>query len=243
MDLTRFVLLLTNRALYFAPLSDLDDPYEGYPPRSDAQSLSVTLLGGDPAFVRQVMEGASPSERSQIEDRLSDERRRHSFCETRSKLAVNCWHANDYESAAMWKLYSALGSGVAIESTVGRLTDVLTDPGIACLGIGIQQVLYRDFDIAQDESHSSYHQMYKRRSFEHEREIRAFFHLPCSGGIDVPCDLSKLILRVHVSPSAPAIFYSAVQKLCSGTVHSQGFEVVRSRLYEPPDYDVDWHFG
>lgn len=239
MDLTRLVLLLTKRALYFAPLSDLDDPYEGYLPRRDTEALSQSLLGGNPAFVRQVMAGASRSERRHIEKRVSDIRRSLSFRGSRSKSAVNCWHANDYESEAMWKLYSALGSGVAIESTLGRLKEVLADPGLASLGIEIQQVLYRDFDTAQAAERSGSFQMYKRRSFEHEQEIRAFFHLPCSGGIEVPCDLSKLIIRVHVSPSAPAIFYSAVQQLCSGLVHAQTFEVSRSRLYEPPDYDVD----
>ncbi len=243
MDLTRLVLLLTNRALYFAPLSDLDDPYEGYLPRHDTQALSESLLGGDPAFVRQVMAGASRSERRHIEDRLSEVQRISSFRENRSKCGVNCWHANDYESEAMWRLYSALGSGVAIESTLGRLRDVLADPGLACLGIKIQQVLYRDFDTAQAAEGAGSFEMYKRRSFEHEQEIRAFLHLPCSGGMEVPCDLSKLILRVHVSPSAPAIFYTAVQQLCSGLVHAQRFEVSRSRLYEPPDYDVDSSSG
>lgn len=242
MDLTRLVLLLMNRALYFAPLSELDDPYEGYLPRRDTEALSRPLLG-DLAFVRQVIEGASQGERSHIEKRLSEFWRAMSFRRTRSGCGVNCWHANDYESEAMWKLYSALGSGVAIESTVGRLKEVLADPGLACLGIEIQQVRYRDFDTAQAAEGSGSFQMYKRPSFEHEQEVRAFLHLPCSGGFEVPCDLGKLIVRVHVSPSAPAIFCSAVQQLCSGLVHAQRFEVSRSRLYEPPDYDLDLSSG
>ena len=33
MDLTRFLLLLARGSLFFASLSQLDDPYEGYMPR------------------------------------------------------------------------------------------------------------------------------------------------------------------------------------------------------------------
>jgi hypothetical protein len=43
MDLTRFVLLLTRGSLFFASLSQLDDPYEGYMPRSHVKAWSEIL--------------------------------------------------------------------------------------------------------------------------------------------------------------------------------------------------------
>src|ERR1700728_2712741 len=41
----------------------------------------------------------------------------------------------------------------------------------------------------------------KRKSFEHEKEVRATLLLPEAGkGIPIPCDLDVLVTRVHVSP-------------------------------------------
>lgn len=34
---------------------------------------------------------------------------------------ANCWHINENESAAMWKLYLDSRNGIAIQSTVNRL--------------------------------------------------------------------------------------------------------------------------
>ena len=34
---------------------------------------------------------------------------------------VNCWHINDHESDAMWRLYGLAPFGVAIQSTVGMI--------------------------------------------------------------------------------------------------------------------------
>ena len=41
----------------------------------------------------------------------------------------NCWHMNDAESDAMWKIYIYMrgGDGVAIRSTAGRLMDCFTE--------------------------------------------------------------------------------------------------------------------
>jgi len=41
--------------------------------------------------------------------------------------AINCWHMNDHESAAMWKLYLKSDEGIAIQSTYRKLKDAITD--------------------------------------------------------------------------------------------------------------------
>ena len=38
MNHTKFLSMLTHGALYFAPLSQLDDPYEGFIPRRDVKA-------------------------------------------------------------------------------------------------------------------------------------------------------------------------------------------------------------
>lgn len=44
------------------------------------------------------------------------------FEQNRSTNAVNCWHQREAESATMWKSYTQGNEGIAIKSTVGRLT-------------------------------------------------------------------------------------------------------------------------
>jgi hypothetical protein len=40
-------------------------------------------------------------------------------------IYVQCWHANSFESDAMWKLYMNGNEGIAIRSTVGRIKESL----------------------------------------------------------------------------------------------------------------------
>jgi len=239
MDLTRLVLLLTRRTLYFSSLTQLGDPYEGYFPRSHVEAFAAVFENnffGPMAALRPAFEAKSSEHARALDEIMATARQEISFDRNRGKFGVNCWHANDVESEAMWKLYSALGSGVAVESTVERLRDVLTPTS----GINIDRVRYEDFDPGQIiKGYSSYFLMLKRPSFAHEREVRATILLPEEGkGLEVPCDLQKLIVRVHVAPGAPAMFVGAVTELCSGVVHGQKFEVLPSKLLDPPDYDI-----
>jgi hypothetical protein len=239
MDLTRFVLTLTHQTLFFPCLTQLDDPYEGYMPRSHAEAFSKIYektFFGPLANLRPAFEAKSAEHARALDQIIADGRKRISYRENRGWFGVNCWHANDYESEAMWKLYSALGSGVAIESTVERLRDVLAPTS----GINIDRVRYENFDSAEIvKGFSSCFLMLKRPSFAHEQEVRATIHLTEQGkGVEVPCNLGRLIVRVHVAPSAPSIFYKAVEELCCGSVHNQRFQVSPSRLLDPPDYDL-----
>jgi hypothetical protein len=38
-------------------------------------------------------------------------------------ILINGWHYNEYESAAMWDLYSQANAGIAIQSTYRKLRD------------------------------------------------------------------------------------------------------------------------
>lgn len=39
----------------------------------------------------------------------------------KKRVFVNCWHLNEYESAAMWDLYLKNEEGVAIQTTFNRI--------------------------------------------------------------------------------------------------------------------------
>src|SRR5687768_8033982 len=83
MDFTKFVSMLENGGLFFSRLDCLDDPFEGSYPRADdelaATKYSPTVRAASAAFTKM---------------------------STRKRIMVNCWHMNEHESAAMWKLYA-----------------------------------------------------------------------------------------------------------------------------------------
>ena len=151
----------------------------------------------------------------------------------RTLTFVNCWHANEYESAAMWEAYTGGDFGVAIESSVERLAGVLEQHRpIVYLGL----VRYIDLTVDRLDgwrrATNNYHPiMHKRRLFEGERELRAIIN-PMSKeslaasrrgdlGMVVPVDLKRLILGIRVTSRSPREFIDHVVN----TAHGYGITV------------------
>jgi hypothetical protein len=53
---------------------------------------------------------------------------------------INCWHMNEYESVAMWNLYSKAKEAIAIVSTYTRLRECLNE------NFWIEEVQHIDYD-------------------------------------------------------------------------------------------------
>jgi len=155
MDLPKFVSMLEAEALHFARSDCMSDRFEG----------SITKL--DLEARRMVGATLMPAERFQeFLDGLA------AFGEAeRGFMYLNCWHMNEYESAAMWSLYqSGQPQGIAVRSTYRRLSKSITDRRHIYIG----EVSYVDFDREQTpQGMLFYPYLHKRKSFEHEREIRA----------------------------------------------------------------------
>ena len=156
-DLGQLISLLATGALFFPMTRLLDDPFEGTVPRRTAERLeesNAKRLERSPASYRSAHDWP--------------ERRAYEFNQL---MCVSCWHVNDRESAAMWKLYVDSNLGVAIQSTFARLVQSLSS---AAEDIHIGIVKYIDYDYddlpGDDRLHAL---MHKRREFEHERELRA----------------------------------------------------------------------
>ena len=95
------------------------------------------------------------------------------------KLWINPWHYNEYESAAMWSLYSHENAGIAIQSTTRRLSECFKDNNEDPIWIG--KVQYLDFSVDwMNEWNNNLFQAFvtKRKSFEYEKEIREVTCLP-----------------------------------------------------------------
>ena len=169
----------------------------------------------------------------------------------RRYVAVNCWHMSEYESAGMWSLYAKHQDGIAIQSTHARLRASLDEaPQTIHLGL----VTYVDF--AEDRPElpswlSSF--VLKRKSFEHERELRAVIPPPAEpvsdlsrwvpekdwpglreGGTSVSVNVRQLIENVYVAPTASRWFADTVRRFA--TRCGLADRVLQSELQRTPLY-------
>lgn len=151
MDFTKFASLLDKQALFFVRADKLGDPFEG--------SYSKANI----SHRQQKFEDRAGSNHLQF---WSDQCR-----QMLKSVAFSCWHINRYESAAMWKLYLKSNEGIAIRSNFGRLRDSFSKKEKHDIYIG--EVHYIDYEREDMPLHSISPFIHKRKSFEHERELRA----------------------------------------------------------------------
>lgn len=238
MDFAKFVAMLRQRGLYFARADKLEDRFEA----------AVGLANREPDwdrhylhFFREAVTTAPPGYAppklgtDEIEDtakRLLKDLKSISS-EARSML-VNCWHANDIESEALWRLYCPSGtSGVAIRTTVGKLWDLCAPDAKAIVG----RVHYKDFR-RSFAPHNPIERIYcKRQSLSHENEVRIVLanerRNPLPGKI-LPCDLTVLIDEVVVSPFAAPWLAEVVSNVISKFGYAFGARP--SELLDEPFY-------
>ena len=177
LDFPKFVALLQRRALWFSAAHLLGDSFEG----------SYTLASTERR--RHLFPDESESY-TQIMGSL--EARYHQG--TRNWTYINCWHMGDQESAAMF--YAGRGKGIAIRSSFERLTDSLESQDSTYVGM----VRYIDYSSDWIPTNNLFWPfLHKRKSFEHERELRAIIHRspnPLSSGST--CMRGRLPTRVFL---------------------------------------------
>lgn len=219
-DFTKFVDLLTSSKLFFCRADNLHDPYEGIFRLKDYEKTKHMLQYQEP---------------------------------TKKFYFLNCWHMNENQSDAMWKIFLNINNGIAIKSTVRNIIKSLENSKD---DVHIGRVYYRDFEKVTLEELMSEEQNrladgrgsgvvqynYKRKSFEHEKELRLFHidkpipHLLKNGvprdplnskHIDV--DLVELINEIVIAPFADKWFQEMVERLLS--ILKLNFRVIQSDLY------------
>jgi hypothetical protein len=207
-DFAKLAALLSSRALFFCQVPLLGDPFEGSLTkwvRANAERMRPLVAQQHPDFVR------------------TGEESRNSILSARAYTYASCWHANERESAAMWDLYARSGFRVAVRSTIGRLIDaaaVVPEP------VWIGYVRYCDYDSEEPRENSLWTPMLqKRKSFEHEREVRVLvmdrdrmtalrstwrYEPNPIPGRAVPFDLGVMLEGVYIAPHAPRWFHDTV---------------------------------
>jgi hypothetical protein len=216
LDFARFVSMLEveNGSLHFARVDTLtDDRFEGLPPR---QAQSEMLAEWDEWTRQQEHEGDRQNFQDFVKcipDALQQARRR---------VAVNCWHCSEDESAAMWKVYAG-NRGIAVQSTVKCLLNSLQNTTerirVGLIEYGAPSD-WRAYVNARPSMRTEPWFMWKRKSFAHEKELRAFVGDPLCGnalpefGVTVAVPLQTLIQSIVVAPTAPPWCGDLVRQVC-----------------------------
>ena len=219
LDFTKLLSMLSTRSMYFARVDKLNDPFEGSNPKANV-------------YLRQSAARVLPKEVKEkyLQSRLaigdvSKDYRKH--------IAVNCWHMNEHESAAMWKLYlSRNEEGVAIQSTFKKLKSSFVCEEDVFVGT-VKYIDYETDYIEGDNPNLLAPFMHKRISFSHEREVRALVSVtPEEHGKLLKVDLDALVERIYVAPNAADWFKELVKEVIS--IYGEKFEVVDSSLSNRP---------
>jgi hypothetical protein len=129
----------------------------------------------------------------------------------------------------MWRLYSGyLENAIAVKTSFKKLyLSMGRDPDIR-----IGRVKYINLQKEYAGVNDAFWR--KRKSFEHEKEVRAIFtdRMNHNPGEIVPCDLSILIEEVFVSPKSPSWFVDTVNDV--NEKYGLGIKVSPSQLNGEP---------
>ncbi len=95
LDLSKFLDMLLSKQLFMSRSDKFEDQYEG--------------TFSEPTFeeIRKI---------SADNPRFLDFYKSH-----REKVTISSWHINEYESFAMWQIFTQNTEGLAIQTTIGRL--------------------------------------------------------------------------------------------------------------------------
>jgi hypothetical protein len=237
-DLAKFASLLFTLRLFFSRASFLGDPYEGSITKvdSDTRDYIIAKRNEDP----KLTEWRSLTDEG-LRKLFSDEAlfREQSVRE----FFVSCWHVNEHESAAMWRLYGLASEAICVQSTFSRLAKVLPE----YVNVGL--ISYIDYERDMIPAGNIFNAvLHKRRSFAYEQEIRAvawerlaadkggaeIVKNMTPGGLPIIVDLNELIERIYISPTAASWFEDVVNHLVG--VHRLNVPVIKSSLASRPLY-------
>lgn len=193
LDLSKFLDLLMSRKLFMSRSDKFEDQYEGTfsePTYEEIKKLSEN----NPEFL--------------------DYYKSH-----REKVVVSSWHINEYESFAMWQIFTQNNEGLAIQSTIGRLQKALKPEINYDQYIGeVNYIDYKKEYIPFDNMFFPF--MFKRKSFQYEREVRIISDLSeknikINDGLKIDVDVNQLIEKIYIHPKSENWYKNLVIELVS----------------------------
>ncbi|MBX9887462.1 MAG: hypothetical protein K2Y30_05980 [Flavobacteriaceae bacterium] len=200
LDLSKFLDLLMSKKLFMSRSDKFEDQYEGTfsePTFEEIRKLSID----NPDFL-------------------------HYYKTHREKVAISSWHINEYESFAMWQIFTQNSEGLAIQSTIGRLQKAVEPEQNFKQYIGeVNYIDYKKEYIPFDDMFFPF--LFKRKSFQYEREVRiitdvADTTLTLNDGLKINVEIDQLIERIYIHPKSENWYKNLVIEL----VEKLGFDFI-----------------
>ena len=191
LDLSKFLDLLLSKKLFMSRSDKFEDQYEGTfsePTFEEIKRLSVN----NPEFLNY-------------------------YKSHREKVIVSSWHINEYESFAMWQIFTQNSEGLAIQSTVNRLKKALDSESQHKQYIGeVNYIDYKKEYIPFDDMFFPF--LFKRKSFQYEREIRIISdvtqsNIKLNDGLKINVDINQLIEKIYIHPKSENWYKNLVIQL------------------------------
>lgn len=191
LDLSKFLDLLMSRKLFMSRSDKFEDQYEG--------------TFSEPTFeeIRKI---------SQNNPDFLDYYKSH-----RKDVVISSWHINEYESFAMWQIFTQNSEGLAIQSTVRRIQEALAPEKQYQQYVGeVNYIDYKKEYIPFDDAFFPF--LFKRKSFQYEREIRIIsdlstHNLSINEGVKIDVDINKLIEKIYIHPKSENWYKNLVIQL------------------------------
>ena len=191
LDLSKFLDLLMSEKLFMSRSDKFEDQYEGTfsePTFEEIKKLSID----DPDFLNY-------------------------YKTHREKVAISSWHINEYESFAMWQIFTQNSEGLAIQSTIGRLQESLVLETNFKQYIGeVNYIDYKKEHIPFDDMFFPF--LFKRKSFQYEGEVRLITDIGDSNikineGLKLNVEINRLIGKIYIHPKSENWYKNLVIQL------------------------------
>lgn len=198
LDLSKFLDLLLSKKLFMSRSDKFEDQYEGTfsePTYEEIKKIAVN----NPEFLQY-------------------------YKSHREKVAISSWHINEYESYAMWQIFTQNSEGLAIQSTVSRLKNAFDSETQHQQYIGeVNYIDYKKEYIPFDDMFFPF--LFKRKSFQYEREVRIITdvsesNIKLNEGLKINVDINQLIEKIYIHPKSENWYKNLVIQL----VEQLGFD-------------------
>ncbi|MGR5279637.1 DUF2971 domain-containing protein [Vibrio rotiferianus] len=261
-DFAKFVDFIDTKKLFLSRVSCFEDGFEG----ALTHSFAIITSGQANLLAQALCSWPSANELTQEEtreqkayqDRLTSEYENLTYStvfgsysrdeiehetvykQHRHWVDVSCWHANETESMAMWKIYGGSTNAVCIVTDVGRLSKAVQPNNKHKFVLSkVHYISYEDSNFI--EEHKLAPLLHKSQFYSFENEVRLLAYDPTvdlrdnrddmSRGTSVNINLDCLIQEIRVAHDAPDWFFKLV---CNVTnKYSINAPVIRSEMSKP----------
>jgi len=191
LDLSKFLDLLLSQKLFMSRSDKFEDQYEGTfsePTYEEIKKLSID----NPDFLNY-------------------------YKSHRERVAISSWHINEYESFAMWQIFTQNSEGLAIQSTIGKLQKSLISETNSKQFIGeVNYIDYKKEYIPFEDAFFPF--LFKRKSFQYEREVRVITdvtecNIKLNDGLKINVDINQLIEKIYIHPKSENWYKNLVIQL------------------------------